>query len=180
MSESTARLDITIAQQHGPRTHTCGELRMDHVSGDVVLKGWVDTRRNLGGLVFVDLRDRYGLTQIVFAEEVSAEAYAIAEKLRGEDVVSITGTVRERENKNHTLPTGLIEVFVADIEVLNTSEPLPFMVSAHEERQKHAGEDLRLKYRYLDLRRPALQQNILLRHRLYQATRRYMDTLDFV
>ena len=180
MSESTARLSITTTQQHSPRTHTCGELRMNHVSADVVLKGWVDTQRNLGGLVFVDLRDRYGLTQVVFAEEVSEEAYAIAEKLRGEDVVSITGTVRERENKNHTLPTGLIEVFVADIEVLNTSEPLPFMVSAHEERQKHAGEDLRLKYRYLDLRRPALQQNILLRHRLYQATRRYMDTLDFV
>ena len=180
MPEPTTRLALTTTQQHGPRTHTCGELRPESVGADVVLKGWVDTRRNLGGLVFADLRDRYGLTQIVFAEEVSAEAYAIAEKLRGEDVVSITGTVRERENKNHTLPTGLIEVFVADIEVLNTAEPLPFMVSAHEERQQNTGEDLRLRYRYLDLRRPALQQNILLRHRLYQATRRYMDTQDFV
>jgi len=174
------RLTLTTAQQHGTRTHTCGELRMENVGTDVVLKGWVDTRRNLGGLVFADLRDRYGLTQIVFAEEVSAEAYAIAEKLRGEDVISITGTIRERENKNHELPTGLIEVFVADIEVLNTAEPLPFMVSAHEERQQNTGEDLRLKYRYLDLRRPALQSNILLRHRLYQAARRYMDSQSFV
>ncbi len=153
---------------------------MDHVGADVVLKGWVDTQRNLGGLVFADLRDRYGLTQIVFAEEVSAESYTMAEKLRGEDVISITGTVRERENKNHELPTGLVEVFVTDIEVLNTAEPLPFMVSSHEERQQNVGEDLRLKYRYLDLRRPALQNNILLRHKLYQSTRRYMDAQDFV
>ncbi len=180
MSESTNRLALTADQQHGHRTHTCGELRPDHIDSDVTLKGWVDTQRNLGGLVFIDLRDRYGLTQVVFAEEVSAESYAIAEKLRGEDVISITGKVRERENKNHELPTGLIEVYVTDIEVLNTAEPLPFMVSSHEERQQNTGDDLRLKYRYLDLRRPALQQNMLLRHKLYQSTRRYMDTQNFV
>ncbi|MDX1438998.1 MAG: aspartate--tRNA ligase [Rubricoccaceae bacterium] len=181
MSESKVRIPLSQSQQHGTRTHTCGELRIDDVGTEVILKGWVDTHRNLGHLVFADLRDRYGLTQIVFAEEVSAKAYAIAEKLRGEDVISVSGTVRERENKNHDLPTGLIEVYVTDIEVLNTSEPLPFVVSAHEERrQQNTGEDLRLKYRYLDLRGPKLQENILLRHKLYQATRRYMDSQNFI
>lgn len=178
---SIQRLALSTDLQHGKRTHTCGELRPDDVGTEVLLKGWVDTSRNLGSLVFADLRDRYGLTQIVFAEQVNAEAYAIAEKLRGEDVISVKGTVRERENKNHELPTGLIEVYVTDIEVLNTAEPLPFVVSAHEERrQQNTGEDLRLKYRYLDLRSPHLQQNMLLRHKLYQATRRYMDSQSFV
>ncbi len=180
MSEPTVRLQLTTDQKHGQRTHTCGDLRPDDVGTDVVLKGWVDTQRNLGGLVFADLRDRYGLTQIVFADEVSAESYTVAERLRGEDVISVTGIVRERESKNHELPTGLIEVYVTSIEVLNTAEPLPFMVSSHEDRQQNTGDDLRLKYRYLDLRRPALQNNILLRHRLYQATRRYMDGQSFV
>ena len=175
-----ARLTPTTAPQHGRRTHTCGALRADDVGREVVLKGWVDTKRNLGGLVFADLRDRHGLTQIVFAEEVADEAYATAERLRGEDVVSVTGVVRERESKNPDLPTGDVEVYVRDIEVLNTAEPLPFVISAHEERQQKASEDLRLQYRYLDLRRPALQHNLILRHRLYQAVRRYFDRHDFV
>ena len=179
MSEP-ARLLPTTNPQHGPRTHTCGALRADDAGETVVLKGWVDTRRNLGGLVFADLRDRYGLTQLVFAEETSAEAYATAARLRGEDVVSVRGTVRERESVNPDLPTGGIEVYVEDVEVLNTAETLPFVVSAHEERQQHTNEDLRLQYRYLDLRRPHLQHNLLLRHRLYQAVRRYFDRHDFV
>jgi aspartyl-tRNA synthetase len=179
MSEP-ARLTPTTNPQHGRRTHTCGELRSEDVGHAVVLKGWVDTRRNLGGLVFADLRDRYGLTQVVFSEETSAEAYATAAKLRGEDVVSVAGTVRERERVNPDLPTGAVEVYVESVEVLNVAEPLPFVVSAHEERQQHASEDLRLQYRYLDLRRPHLQRNLLLRHRLYQAVRRYFDAHDFV
>ncbi|HYE96480.1 MAG TPA: aspartate--tRNA ligase [Rubricoccaceae bacterium] len=179
MSE-TARLTPVTAQQHGPRTHTCGDLRPAHVGQTVTLKGWVDTRRNLGGLVFADLRDRYGLTQVVFAEATSAEAYATAAKLRGEDVVSVVGEVRERESKNPDLPTGEIEVYVSSVEVLNVADPLPFVVSAHEERQQNTSEDLRLQYRYLDLRRPHLQKNLLLRHRLYQATRRYFDLHHFV
>ncbi len=180
MSDPTARLTPTTNPQHGPRTHTCGELRADAVGREVILKGWVDTTRNLGALVFADLRDRYGLTQIVFSGDVAAEAYATAERLRSEDVVSVRGTVRERERKNPELPTGDVEVYVTDLEVLNTAEPLPFVVSAHEERQQNTGEDLRLQYRYLDLRRPSLQQNLLLRHRLYQAVRRYFDAHDFV
>jgi aspartyl-tRNA synthetase len=179
MSEP-ARLLPTTNPQHGRRTHTCGALRSDDVGREVVLKGWVDTKRNLGGLVFADLRDRYGLTQLVFAEETSAEAYATAAKLRGEDVVSARGIVRERERANPDLPTGDVEVYVRDVEVLNVAEPPPFVVSAHEERQQHASEDLRLQYRYLDLRRPHLQNNLVLRHRLYQAVRRYFDRHDFV
>ena len=174
------RLTPTTNPRHGRRTHTCGALRSDDVGREVVLKGWVDTKRNLGGLVFADLRDRYGLTQLVFTEEESAEAYATAEKLRGEDVISVTGVVREREAANPDLPTGGVEVYVRDVEVLNVAEPLPFVVSAHEERQQKASEDLRLQYRYLDLRRPHLQRNLLLRHRLYQAVRRYFDAHAFV
>ena len=181
MSEPTARLVLTTAPTHGRRTHTNGDLCAEHVGTDVILKGWVDTQRDLGGLVFADLRDRYGLTQLVFADEVAPEAYATAAKLRGEDVISVRGTVRERESKNPDLPTGNIEVYVTEVEVLNTAEPLPFVVSAHEERQQqNTGEDLRLQYRYLDLRRPGLQHNLLLRHKLYQATRRYFDQHDFV
>ena len=180
MTDSPARLLLTATPQHEQRTHTCGALRDDHVGQEVILKGWVDTPRDLGSLVFIDLRDRYGLTQLVFAEGASVDAYRMAAKLRGEDVVSVRGTVRERERPNPELPTGHVEVVVSDIEVLNTAEPLPFMVSAHEERQQHASEDLRLRYRYLDLRKPALQRNLLLRHRLYQATRRYFDTEGFV
>ena len=166
--------------EHGPRTHTNGELRAEHVGQTVTLKGWVDTHRNLGGLLFLDLRDRYGLTQLVFSPEANAAAYERAERLRAEAVVSVTGEVRERESKNPGLPTGDVEVWVDDLDVLNTAEPLPFVVSAHEERQQHASEELRLQYRYLDLRRPALQQNLILRSKLYQSVRRYFDRHDFV
>jgi aspartyl-tRNA synthetase len=167
---------------HGPRTHTCGALRLENVGEEVVLKGWVDTRRDLGGLIFIDLRDRYGLTQIVFSPQDSEQALQAAEGLRNEYVVSIRGRVtpREPETVNPKLPTGKVEVRVTDLIVLNVSEPLPFSVSAHEEKRTLAGEDLRLRYRYLDLRRPELQQNLLVRHQLYQVTRRYMDGQGFI
>lgn len=174
------RLTPTPHPQHGPRTHTCGALRADDAGGTVTLNGWVDTRRDLGGLVFVDLRDRYGLTQIVFHEERSAEAFAVAEKLRAEDVISVTGEVRRREQVNDDLPTGQVEVYADDIEVLNVADTLPFVLSTNEGRQVTAGEELRLKYRYLDLRRPHLQRNLRMRHRLAQTTRRYFDAHDFV
>ena len=177
---SEPRLTPTTDPQHGPRTHTAGDLRRDDAGQTVTLKGWADTVRNLGGLMFVDLRDRYGLTQLVFAPELAPEAAETAAKLRSEDVISVIGEVREREQKNDTMPTGDVEVYVQAIEVLNTAEPLPFVVSAREERQQNTGEELRLQYRYLDLRRPALQKNLLLRHRLYQATRRYFDAHQFV
>jgi aspartyl-tRNA synthetase len=168
--------------QHSPRTHTCGALRAGHVAETVTLKGWVDTRRDLGGLVFIDLRDRYGLTQVVFSPQLAPEAHARAERLRSEDVISVRGTVKRRDDDqiNPRLATGEVEVWVEDLEVLNTSEPLPFVVTSHEEKQQKVNEDLRLQYRYLDLRRPGLQQNILLRHRACQSVRRYFDEHDFV
>ena len=169
-------------ETHGPRTHTCGALRTSDVGADVVLKGWVDTRRDLGGLIFIDLRDRHGLTQVVFSPQDNQAAYEQAERLRGEYVISVKGTVdnRSEETVNPKLPTGEVEVRVREIDVLNTSEPLPFSVSAHEEKRTLANEDLRLRYRYLDLRRPELQQNFILRHRLYQAVRSYFDAHGFL
>lgn len=167
---------------HGRRTHTCGDLRAENAGHEVVLKGWVDTRRDLGGLIFLDLRDRWGLTQIVLHPQQSPQAYKLGEDLRMEYVVSIRGRVQQREvpARNADLPTADIEVVADDMIVLNTSDPLPFTVSTHEARQQNASEDLRLKYRYLDLRRPELQKNVLLRSRLYQSVRRYYDSLDFV
>ncbi|TDI73590.1 MAG: aspartate--tRNA ligase [Bacteroidetes bacterium] len=171
----------TIIDTHGQRTHTCGELRSAEIGAIVVLKGWVDTTRNLGGLLFIDLRDRFGLSQLVFEPRETPETYTIAETLKSEFVISVRGHVIKRRGEiNRSLPTGEIEIVVDDIIVLNTSEPLPFTVSAHEKKQQNAGEDLRLKYRYLDLRRPALQGNIVLRHKLYQSTRRYFDGKDFI
>jgi aspartyl-tRNA synthetase len=170
------------ASPHGPRTHTAGALRADHVGQTVTLKGWVDTRRDLGGLIFVDLRDRYGLAQVVFSPQVAETAYREAERLRGEAVISVVGTVKLRsaDQINPKLPTGEVEVWVDGMEVLNMAEPLPFVVTAHEEKQQKANEDLRLQYRYLDLRRQALQQNLVLRHRACQSVRRYFDQHDFL
>ena len=140
---------------HGHRTHTCGELRTEHIGQTAVLKGWVDTRRDLGGLIFVDLRDRYGITQIVFNPQDNPETAKLAESLRFEFVISVKGKVvgREVEAKNTELATASIELEAQDMLILNTSEPLPFMVSTHEGKQSNASDDLRLKYRYLDLRR---------------------------
>jgi aspartyl-tRNA synthetase len=176
------RASLITPDTHGPRTHTCGGLRDTNAGDAVVLKGWVDTRRNLGGLIFLDLRDRHGLTQVVFAEEIDEDAYETAYHLRSEDVVSVRGTVQARGegHVNEELPTGAIEVAVEDLCVLNTSETPPFVVSAHEERQRETQEDMRLRHRYLDLRRPDLQKNLELRHRFYQTTRRYFDDHDFL
>ena len=164
------------------RTHTCGELRRDHIGNDVVLKGWVDTRRDLGGVIFIDLRDRFGLTQIVFSPQDDVQAYEKAVSLRSEFVVSVRGkvTARAEETVNPKLPTGEVEVRITDLEILTASEALPFAVSSHDEKRTLANEDLRLRYRYLDLRRPELQRNLVLRHKLYQATRRYLDAHAFV
>jgi aspartyl-tRNA synthetase (EC 6.1.1.12) len=179
--ERSSRADLISEDTHPARTHTCGDLRADDNGEAVVLKGWVDTRRDHGGLVFVDLRDRYGLTQVVFSPQDNQTAYEVAGQLRREDVISVRGTVRPRgeEAVNPDLPTGAIEVSADDLAVLNTSETPPFVVSAHEERQMNTNEDLRLEHRYLDLRRPDLQENIELRHRLYQTTHRYFDAHDF-
>jgi aspartyl-tRNA synthetase len=160
------------------RTHTCGELRQENIGQDVVLNGWVDTRRDLGGLIFIDLRDRYGITQVVFEPSFNKEAHELASRLRSEFVISVEGHVRKRppETDNPKIPTGHIDVMVKKLVILNEAQTPPFPISD----SVNASEDLRLKYRYLDLRRPSVQSNMLLRHRMYQITRKYFDKQGFV
>ncbi len=159
------------------RTHTCGELRENNVGENVVLNGWVDRRRDLGGLIFIWLRDRYGITQIAFEPE-TRDAFELAKDIRSEFVLSVEGKVRERpaDAVNTELETGNIDVLVSKVIVLNEAETPPFAIKDNTD----AFEDLRLKFRYLDLRRPALQKNLLLRHKLAQLTRKYFDENNFV
>lgn len=159
------------------RTHTCGELRLDHVNQEVTLAGWVQRVRNKGGLIWVDLRDRYGLTQLIF-EEGSSEKSLLekAAQLGREFVVSATGTVIERTAKNDKMPTGSIEIKVAKLEVLNAAKVPPFII----EDETDGGDELRMKYRYLDLRRNVVREKLQLRHRMMQETRKYMDGQDFI
>jgi aspartyl-tRNA synthetase len=159
------------------RTHTCGELRLDHVTQEVTLAGWVQRVRNKGGLIWVDLRDRYGLTQLIF-EEDSTEKSVIekAASLGREFVVRATGKVIERSAKNDKMPTGSIEIKVSILEVLNASKVPPFII----EDETDGGEELRMKYRYLDLRRNVVREKLQLRHRMMQETRKYMDGQDFI
>lgn len=160
------------------RTHTCGELNEQNVGDKIVLNGWVDRRRDLGGLIFIWLRDRYGITQIVFEPEINKDSYDLAKKLRSEFVVSIQGIVRKRpvDAINKDLDTGKIDVLADQLIILNEAETPPFAIKDETD----AFEDLRLKYRYLDLRRPALQKVLLLRHKLYQMVRKYFDENNFV
>ncbi len=160
------------------RTHTCGELTKTDVGKTVTLNGWVARGRDLGGLVFVDLRDRYGVTQIVADESVSEQAAAIhvqAAQLRAEDVVGIEGLVRERESKNPDMPTGDIEVVATRLEVYSRAQVPPFEIK----QELNVSEDLRFRYRYLDLRRPGLQHNLLLRSRVSMAIRNYYQENQF-
>ncbi len=160
------------------RTVTCGELKKEHVGKTVTLTGWVDKRRDLGGLIFIDLRDRYGKTQIVFSPERHQGAHEIAGTLRSEYVLSATGIVRMRSDDtiNPNMITGDIEVDIHEITILNKSETPPIPIDEYGE----ANEDLRLKYRYLDLRRPALQNNLIMRHNAYQVARQYFDQKGFL
>lgn len=158
------------------RTHTCGELRKEHVGQTVTLTGWVHSRRNLGGVVFIDLRDRYGKTQVVFSPQANPAAYDIAQTLRTEFVISVTGTVGPRPEVNAELPTGHIDIAGTSLTILNKAETPPFPV----EDDLQAAEDLRLKYRYIDLRRPVMQRNLSLRHKAYQITRSYFDRHGFL
>ncbi len=167
---------------HGFRTHTCGDLREEQIGQKVILKGWVDTRRDLGGLVFIDLRDRYGLTQVVFTPQDNEAAHSLADRLRNEFVISVEGVVdnRSAETVNKKLPTGSVEVRATELEILNASEALPFQVSSHEKKHAKVNEELRLKYRYLDLRRPHLAGNMIKRHKFYQIVRKHFSEHDFV
>ena len=164
--------------KYSKKTHTCGELTRKDVGRQVTLMGWVHTRRDHGGLIFVDLRDRGGITQIVFNPEVSAAAHAAAGDIRSEFVLSVTGKVspRPENTANLKLPTGEIEVLVADLTILNVSKTPPFLIEDGTE----VAENLRLKYRYLDLRRPSIQQVLITRHRITQTVRRFLDGHGFV
>ena len=158
------------------RTHTCGELRLEHAGTSVTLSGWVQRTRDLGGMTFVDLRDRYGLTQLAFNMDTNEGLCLQARKLGREFVVKVTGTIRERESKNMNMPTGEIEVDVTSIELLNASKTPPFTI----EDNTDGGDDLRMQYRYLDLRRKPVQNNLMLRHRISIETRKYLDSVAFV
>lgn len=159
------------------RTHTCGALRADHIGQSVTLSGWVDSRRDHGGVIFIDLRDREGITQIVFRPEEHAEAAGVAHSLRSEDVIRVTGRVAARlqGTENPRLATGEIEVVVESLDILNRSDVLPFPLDADVK-----DEDVRLEYRYLDLRRKVMADNLRIRHRICQATRKYMDEQGFL
>lgn len=160
------------------RTHTCGNLREVNIQENVVLNGWVANRRDLGGVIFIELRDRFGITQIVFEPSYNSASHELAKKLRSEFVVSVEGKVRKRPEgtENPDLPTGQIDVMVDKLIILNQAETPPFPIDDNVD----ASEDLRLKYRYLDLRRNEVQKNLLLRHRMAQITRKYFDSNGFV
>jgi len=158
------------------RTHNCGELTIKDVGQNVTLSGWVQRSRGLGGMTFIDLRDRYGITQLTFNLEKDKDLCYDARLLGREYVIKAEGKVVERENKNPKIPTGEIEIIVASFEILNPSEVPPFTI----EDISDGGDELRMKYRYLDLRRNPLKQNLLLRHRLAQETRKYLDSQNFI
>ncbi len=160
------------------RTHTCGQLRKANAGSDITLSGWVDTRRDHGGVIFIDLRDRYGKTQIVFNPEHNTDTYEAASVLRSEYVISVRGKVEERPEgmANPDLDTGDIDVMVDILEILNTSETTPFEITGDTE----VSTELRLKYRYLDLRRPLMQKYLTARHKVYQVARQYFDSNNFI
>ena len=158
------------------RTHTCGELRIENVNQQVTLAGWVQRTRKMGGMTFVDLRDRYGITQLVFNEEADADLCDRANHLGREYVIQATGTVNERFSKNANLPTGDIEIIVSALNVLNTSLTPPFTI----EDNTDGGDDIRMKYRYLDLRRTAVRKNLELRHKMTIEVRKYLDEKGFI
>ncbi|HEY8930954.1 MAG TPA: aspartate--tRNA ligase [Mucilaginibacter sp.] len=158
------------------RTHTCGELNISHLGETVTLCGWVQKSRDLGGTTFIDVRDRYGLTQLVLNADSDASVREAGRELGREFVVKITGKVLERTSKNSRMATGDIEIGVTEIEILNGAKIPPFMI----EDETDGGEELRAKYRYLDLRRNPIRNNLMLRHKMAQETRKYLDGLNFI
>lgn len=158
------------------RTNTCGELRLSDAGREVTLAGWVQRTRKMGGMTFVDLRDRYGITQLVFNEAVDAALCEEANKLGREYCVQVTGTVSERESKNAKIPTGDIEILAKSLSVLSPSATPPFTI----EDNTDGGDDIRMKYRYLDLRRAAVRKNLELRHRMTILIRNFLDARDFI
>jgi aspartyl-tRNA synthetase len=158
------------------RTHTCGELRLSHAGQSTTLSGWVQRSRDLGGMTFIDLRDRYGITQLAFNMETRPELCEQARKLGREFVIKVSGTVVERYSKNANLDTGDVEIDVTALEILNASKTPPFTI----EDESDGGDDLRMQWRYLDLRRTPLRNNLMLRHRMSIEARKYLDSLGFL
>lgn len=158
------------------RTHTCGELRISDAGKSVTLAGWVQRARKMGGMTFIDLRDRYGITQLVFNEEIDADLCERANKLGREFVIQVSGKVSERSNKNANISTGDIEIIASELNVLNAALTPPFTI----EDKTDGGDDIRMKYRYLDLRRNAVRKNLELRHRMTMEVRRYLDSKGFL
>ncbi len=158
------------------RTNTCGELRLSDVGNQVTLAGWVQRTRKMGGMTFVDLRDRYGITQIVFDNDTDATLCDAANHLGREFVIQVTGRVAERTAKNANIPTGDIEIIADSLKVLNKSDVPPFTI----EDNTDGGDDLRMRYRYLDLRRNCVRRNLELRHRMAFEIRRYLDSKGFL
>jgi aspartyl-tRNA synthetase len=158
------------------RTNTCGELNINDLGKTVTLCGWIQKSRDLGGMTFIDVRDRYGITQLVFNSDTDPELREQARLLGREFVIAVSGKVVERSNKNLKIPTGEIEIMVSSLELLNSSKVPPFLI----EDDTDGGEELRAKYRYLDLRRNPVRNNLVLRHKMAQEIRRYLDALDFI
>ena len=158
------------------RTKTCGELRIDNVGQQVTLAGWVQKSRKLGGMTFIDLRDRYGITQLVVEADASETLVETSSSLGREYVIQATGTVVERQSKNPKMDTGEIEIRLSEIIILNKSVTPPFTI----EDESDGGEDIRAKYRYLDLRRNPLKHALILRHKIAHEVRNYLDAKDFI
>jgi aspartyl-tRNA synthetase len=158
------------------RTHTCGQLNISNLGETVTLCGWVQKSRDLGGTTFIDVRDRYGLTQLVLNTDTDADLREAGKQLGREFVIKVTGKVLERSNKNTKIPTGEIEIAVTELEILNAAKIPPFLI----EDETDGGEELRAKYRYLDLRRNPIRNNLVLRHKMAQEIRKYLDGLDFI
>lgn len=158
------------------RTHYCGDLRMDNVGQEVILNGWVQKKRNLGGLVFVDLRDIRGISQIIFDADVSKDAFEKAEKLGSEYVIAVKGIVRERQSKNPNMATGDIEISATELRVLSKSQTPPIYIKDDD----NVSEDKRLKYRFLDLRKPSMQNNLIMRSKVAQIVRQYLTENNFL
>ena len=151
------------------RTHMCGELRAENIGENVVLNGWIQKRRNLGGLIFCDVRDKTGITQVVFNDKIPRELFDRADTLRSEYVVGVKGMVAERESKNTDLPTGDIEVFAEDLIIYSQADTPPIYIKDDD----NVDDNLRLKYRYLDLRKKKMQDNLTFRHKLTNLARNY-------
>lgn len=158
------------------RNKTCGELRLSDINNEVILSGWVHRIRKMGGMTFIDLRDRYGVTQLSFNQETHLPLFEQANNLGREWVIQAKGTVQERSSKNKNIPTGEIEIITSELNVLNKSKTPPFTI----ETETDGGDDLRMKYRYLDLRRKVVRENLELRHKMAFETRRYLDERNFL